>query len=211
MRVLVLVAHPDDEVLGCGGWIARLAKRGHELLVIFTTNGIRHAPISTDSRSDAYQALASLGIPKENVHFLDIETQRSDQYVLRDFTHLVESKAERVDLVITASGHDLNVDHRFANQLAMICFRPIHYRTRIVTAEILSSSEYSDVAFQPNLYVDVTETIELKVSALEQYRKQVVAFPHPRSPEGVRIKAQQRGLECGLSYAEAYHIVRWFD
>jgi LmbE family N-acetylglucosaminyl deacetylase len=206
-----LVAHPDDEVLACGGWIARLAKQDHELLAIFTTNGIRHPPLSTDSRADAYEALAILGVRRENVHFLGIETQRSDQYVLRDFTSLVESKAERVDVVITTSGHDLNVDHRFAYQLALICFRPINYRTRIVTAEILSSSEYSDVAFQPNLYVDVSETIELKLSALKRYEKQVVAFPHPRSPEAVRIKAQQRGLECGLSYAEAYHIVRWFD
>lgn len=179
--------------------------------VIFTTDGIRHPPVSTDSCADAYEALATLGVPRENVHFLGIKTQRSDECVLRDFTSLVESKGKRVDLVITTSGDDLNVDHRFAYQLALVCFRPISYRTRIVTAEVLSSSEYSDVPFQPNLYVDVCETIELKVNALKRYEKQVVPFPHPRSPESIRIKAQQRGLECGITYAEAYHIVRWFD
>lgn len=211
LRVLVLVAHPDDEVLGCGGTIARLAAQDHDISVIFTTDGVRHPPISTDSTEDAYKGLSTLGVRRENVHFLGIETQRSDGYVLRDYTPRVESLAEAVDLVITPSGDDQNVDHRFAYHLALVCFRPIKRRVRIVSMEILSSSEYGDVAFQPNYYVDVTDTIELKLKALEQYTKQVLPFPHPRSPEAVSIKAQQRGLECGFGYAEAFRIIRWFD
>jgi len=206
-----LVAHPDDEVLGCGGTIARMAAHDNDISVIFTTDGIRHPPVSTDSTEDAYEALSVLGVRRENVHFLGIETQRSDGYVLRDYTPKVQSLVPDVDLVITPSGDDLNLDHRFAYQLALVCFRPIKRRTRIVSMEILSSSEYGDVSFQPNYYVDVTDTITLKFRALERYEKQVLPFPHPRSAEAVGIKAQQRGLECGFGYAEAFRIIRWFD
>jgi len=151
-----------------------------------------------------------LGVKKENIHFLNIKTQRSDEYVLRDYTEKVENIGKHADLVIAPSSHDLNVDHVFAYKLALICFRPIQYRTRIVSMEIMSSSEWSDKPFQANYYVDISHTIETKVAAVNKYDTQVQPFPHPRSPEAIRIKAQQRGLEVGYQYAEAFHIIRWF-
>lgn len=204
------MAHPDDEVLGCGGWIAHLIKTNNDVSVIFTTDGVRHPPVSTDSKVDAYEALQSLGVRKENIRFLNIKTQRSDEYVLRDYTEQVEKLSKNVDLVITPSRNDLNVDHVFAYNLAMICFRPVKYRTRIVTMEILSSTEWSDRPFHANYYIDISDTIDLKIASLAKYTKQVLPFPHPRSSEAVRIKAQQRGLEVGYHYAEAFHVVRWF-
>lgn len=147
---------------------------------------------------------------KENVHFLNIKTQRSDEYILRDYTEQVEKVSRDIDLLILPSKHDLNVDHIFAYNLGLICFRPVKYRTKIVTIEILSSSEWSDTPFYANYYVDISNTIDLKIEALSKYTKQILPFPHPRSPESVRIKAQQRGLEVGYDYAEAFHIVRWF-
>lgn len=206
-----MVAHPDDEVLGCGGWLASLAKnKSNDVSVIFTTDGVRHPPVSTDSKDDAYAALKVLGIEKENIHFLGIKTQRSDEYVLRDYTEAVEKIGKNTDVVMVPSKNDLNIDHVFAFNLGMICFRPVKYNTRIVTMEILSSSEWSDKPFHANYYVDITDTINMKIEALSKYTKQVVPFPHPRSPEAVRVKAQQRGLEAGQHYAEAFHIVRWF-
>lgn len=204
------MAHPDDEVLGCGGWIAHLIKNNNDVSVIFTTDGVRHPPVLTDSKEDAYEALQLLGVKKENIHFLNIKTQRSDEYVLRDYTGQIEKLTSNIDLVITPSRHDLNVDHVFAYNLALICFRPVKYRTKILTMEILSSTEWSDRPFHPNYYIDISETIDLKIAALTKYTKQVLPFPHPRSSEAVRIKAQQRGLEVGYHYAEAFHIVRWF-
>ncbi|HDH06341.1 MAG TPA: hypothetical protein ENH01_11675 [Nitrospirae bacterium] len=210
IKVLVLVAHPDDEVLGCGGWIAHLINNKNDVSVIFTTDGVRHPPVSTDSRDDAYDALEVLGVKKEDIHFLNIKTQRSDEFVLRDYTEQVEKISRNTDLVIVPSGFDLNVDHVFAYKLALICFRPVKYRTRIVTMEILSSSEWSDRPFHANYYIDISNTIEKKIASLNKYVKQVLQFPHPRSPEAIRIKARQRGLEAGYDYAEAFHIVRWF-
>lgn len=204
------MAHPDDEVLGCGGWIAHLIKTNNDVSVIFTTDGVRHPPVLTDSKEDAHEALQLLGVKKENIHFLNIKTQRSDEYVLRDYTGQIEKLTNNIDLVITPSRHDLNVDHAFAYNLALICFRPVKYRTKIVTMEILSSSEWSDKPFHANYYIDISDTIDLKIASLAKYTKQVLPFPHPRSSEAVRIKAQQRGLEVGYHYAEAYHIVRWF-
>ena len=151
-----------------------------------------------------------MGVKKENIHFLKIKTQRSDEYVLRDYTEQVEKLSKNIDLVIAPSKYDVNVDHVFAYNLALICFRPVKYRTRIVTMEILSSSEWSDRPFHANYYIDITDTIDLKIGALGKYNKQVLPFPHPRSSEAVRIKAQQRGLEVGYHYAEAFHIIKWF-
>ena len=171
---------------------------------------MRHPPVSTDSKGDAYEALQVLGVNRDDVHFLNIKTQRSDEYVLRDYTEQVEKVARNIDLVIVPSKQDLNVDHVFAHNLALICFRPAKYRTRIITMEILSSTEWSGRPFHANYYVDISETIDSKIEALGKYVKQVLPFPHPRSPEAIRIKAQQRGLEVGYEYAEAFHIVRWF-
>ncbi len=197
-------------MIGCGGWIAQLINNKNDVSVIFTTDGVRHPPASTNSRDDAYRALEVLGVKKEQIHFLDIKTQRSDEYVLRDYTEHVEKIGKKTDLVIVPSGSDLNVDHVFVYKLALICFRPVKYRTKIVTMEILSSSEWSDHPFHANYYVDISNTIEEKIAAVNKYVKQVLPFPHPRSPEAIRIKAQQRGLEVGYHHAEAFHIVRWF-
>ncbi len=141
---------------------------------------------------------------------MDIKTQRSDEYVLRDYTEQVEKIGENSDLVLIPSKYDLNIDHVFAYKLALICFRPIKYRSRIVSMEIISSSEWSDRPFHANYYVDISNTIDKKIEAVKKYDTQVQPFPHPRSPEAIRIKAQQRGLEVGYEYAEAFHIVRWF-
>ncbi len=178
--------------------------------VIFTTDGVRHPPVSTDSKSDAYDALHVLGVDKAKIHFLNMKTQRSDEYVLRDYTGKVEAISKETDLVIVPSNQDLNVDHIFAYNLALVCFRPVTYRTRIVAMEILSSSEWSDRPFHANYYIDIADTIKVKVEALSKYTKQVLPFPHPRSPETLRVKAQQRGLEVGYHYAEAFHVIRWF-
>ena len=171
---------------------------------------MRNPPVSTNSKKNAYSALQVLGVKQENIHFFNIKTQRSDEYVLRDYTKKVEEIGELTDLVIAPSENDLNVDHVFAFKLALICFRPIKYRTRIVSMEIMSSSEWSDRPFHANYYVDISNTIEAKIEAVKKYDTQVLPFPHPRSPEAIMIKAQQRGLEVGYHYAEAFHIVRWF-
>jgi N-acetylglucosamine malate deacetylase 1 len=210
MKVVVLCAHPDDETLGCGGWIARLGAEGHAISVVFTTDGVRHPPISTDSGPDSYAALAELGVPADRVHYLGLPTQRSDGMVLRDVTPRVEPLVQGADLLIVPYEHDLNVDHQFAHQLGLIAGRPIGRQVRLVAMEIVSATEYSSQPFQPNFYVDVSATIERKVAALGKYTKQVLPYPHPRSPESVRIKAQQRGLEVSYHYAEAFRVIRWF-
>ncbi|MBF0541510.1 MAG: PIG-L family deacetylase [Nitrospirae bacterium] len=210
-KVLVLCAHPDDEVLGCGGLIAKLTENGDDVYVIFTTDGVRHPPVCTDSCPDAYEALNVLGVNSTNIFFLGIKTQRSDQYVLRDFTSKVEAIGQDFDLVILPSKDDLNIDHVFAYNLGLICFRPLKRKTKIISMEILSSSEWSDVPFQPNFYIDISNTIEKKLDSLKKYTKQLLQFPHPRSGEAIKIKAKQRGLEVGYKYAEAFKIIRWFE
>lgn len=210
MKVVVLCAHPDDEVLGCGGWIAKLVRDEHPVSVIFTTDGVRHPPARIDNRPDAFEALGVLGVDRDDVRFLGLPMMRSDGQVLRDYTPELEPLVKDADLLIVPSKDDLNVDHVFAYNLGLICCRPIKRQVKIVSMEILSSSEWGDTPFQPNLYVDISATLELKIAALSRYTNEAMEYPHPRSPEGLRIKAQQRGLEVGYRYAEAFKIVRWF-
>lgn len=94
---------------------------------------------------------------------------------------------------------------------AMVVGRSIDRQIGIMTCEVLSSAEWNDVSYEPNFYVDISDTLEKKVEAMHEIDTEIEEWPHPRSEKGIRVKAQQRGMEVGLNYAEAFRIVRWFD
>jgi LmbE family N-acetylglucosaminyl deacetylase len=93
----------------------------------------------------------------------------------------------------------------------MVVGRSIEKPVGIATLEVLSSSEWGPEPFAPNFYTDVSETIDQKVEAMRKIESEVEEWPHPRSVEGIRTKARQRGMEVGYDHAEAFNIVRWFD
>lgn len=217
---LVVVAHPDDEVLGCGGTVARLAAEGKPVHVLLlggvTTSRYKRAEkgdqVNKDAcSSEADRAAAALGAA--SLRRFDFKDNRFDGVPLLDLIKAVEEvKAQvRPDLVLTHDCSDLNVDHRLTHQAVLTAFRPDSGRAAILTCETLSSTEWQDqamAAFAPNLYVAIDGFVEKKIEAMRCYASELRAFPHPRSPEGIRCLAQKRGMEVCVPFAEAFRLVR---
>lgn len=216
-RVLIIAAHPDDEALGCGATIRSLAETGADVRAIFFTNGVgaRSSAHGAQDRAEACsRAALELGISEFTIH--DFPDNRLDTVALLDLTKLVESKIDEFgpQLAMTHSVADLNVDHRVAREATVTATRPTSTQSvrMVLSFEIPSSTEWgSRQSFYPSLFRDVTATWSAKVAALEHYREELRAPPHPRSLEAICALAQWRGSTIGVEYGEAFEIVRLVD
>lgn len=211
MRVVLYLSHVDDDILGAGGLIPQMVEAGHEVSIVYVTDGLLHPPKDVDNRPKAKRAAEILGIDPDNIYFLGFQNQRFDDHALIDLNKGFEELDLNPDLIITNEKTDVNQDHRMVFESAMVVGRSINRQIGIMTCEILSSSEWNDVPFSPNFYVDISETVETKIEAMQEIDTEIEDWPHPRSEKGIRTKARQRGMEVGYEYAEAYRIVRWFD
>ncbi|MBU0546247.1 PIG-L family deacetylase [Patescibacteria group bacterium] len=220
-KVLVVAAHPDDELLGVAGTLSLHIERGDKVEVLILGQGA----LSRDKAGEAEiellheQALAAariIGI--QNVRFEYLPDNAFDTVGILVITKLVERVIAEVrpDILYTHHAHDLNVDHRLTFQAVTTACRPCsrNLPQEVYTFETLSSSEWqskSEEPFRPNVYIDISSTLEKKVSALNEYKSEMRPYPHSRSLEGVRILAQYRGLEAGIKFAEAFHLERRID
>lgn len=222
--VLVVAAHPDDEVLGCGGTIARHAEAGDEVHVLILGEGVT----SRDSRRDNQKrrkdiasldravaaAAKTLGVAK--VHRAYLPDNRFDSVDLLDVIKEVERVVEIVhpDRLYTHHAGDLNIDHRIVHQAAVTAARPMPGGSvsTVLAFEIPSSTEWqganSDRPFLPQVYREVTRTLKKKLKALGAYRSEIRPYPHPRSLRSVEILARHRGTAAGMEAAEAFMLVR---
>lgn len=221
MTVLVVAAHPDDEVLGCGGAIARHARDGEAVHLVFLADGVSSRSPSDDHvaevgrRRDAARVAANI-LGASSVTFHDLPDNQLDMVALLDIARLVESVVEEhsPSLVYTHHRNDLNIDHRRVHQAVMTACRPIPGSRvgTILAFETPSSTEWatpgSAEAFIPNWFVDISETLELAVEALNAYAEEVRDWPHPRSPEALVHLARWRGSCVGLHAAEAFMLAR---
>ncbi len=215
--VLVVAAHPDDEVLGAGGTLARHGNNGDEVRVIFLADGVgAGGTLSqeelTTRKGSARMAADLLGLA--SLHFLDRPDNRLDTVPLLDIVQEIEARMEEVRpaTVYTHHGGDLNVDHRIAHQATLTACRPLPGASikAIYAFEVPSSSEWSSPqiggAFEPRRLVEID--IDLKLQALNCYDQELRKFPHPRSAEAVAALARWRGASAGLEAAEAFDVVR---
>lgn len=220
-RVLVIAAHPDDEVLGCGGTIARHINSGEGVHIVFVADGVssRNNPPQTvaERRNCAVQAAKALGAGQPS--FLDFPDNRLDTVDLLDIVQAIERVVSDVDpqLVYTHHGGDLNIDHRVVHQAVVTALRPTpgrHFKG-ILAFEVLSSTEWASDAighgFRPDRFIDVSATIERKMNALCCYGTEMRPFPHSRSQETVRALATLRGTSVGLVAAEAFSTLKWIE
>jgi len=221
--VLVIAAHPDDEVLGCGGTIAKLAQEGHEVVVAILGEG---GSSRYDERAAADEDLVKklheecrhvakfLGVKDVFMH--SFPDNRFDTLPLLDIVkHLEEVISEvRPEIVFTHHGGDLNIDHAITHRAVLTASRPTegHPVREIYAFEVLSSTEWAFGQFQthfnPNVFVDVSKTIKLSVKAMEIYESEIHHFPHPRSPQALESLARYRGSTVGLEAAEGFELVR---
>lgn len=219
-KVFVVAAHPDDEVLGSGGTIAKAVATGVEVSVLLLGEG----PTSRQSSSpgterthavdSAQLAAQTLGVA--NLYYGALPDNKFDTVPLLEITQLIEAYADKVqpDLVLTHHSGDLNIDHSITHRAVMTAFRPLP-ETKQVTIlgfEVPSSTEYATPnvmpAFVPNVYINISEFLLEKSSALEAYSSEMRTFPHPRSFEAVEHLAKLRGAHSGCDAAEAFVLYR---
>lgn len=226
MKVLVIAAHPDDEVLGCGGTIARHVAAGDDVRVMFLTDGVSARRLSSgtpdqtaiNNRLD--EAIKSCDVLRYEQFKIPTpvtaeKDNRLDEVALLDIVKQIEIFAEEDApyIVYTHHGGDLNIDHRIAHQATMTAFRPQSGSTvkAIYAYEVPSSTEWAGdtlPAFRPNHFVDVSAYMDQKLAALQAYEEELRPFPHPRSIEAVKALASWRGASVGLKAAEAFMTVR---
>lgn len=220
-NILVVAAHPDDEVLGCGGTMARLAGEGYHVETLILGEGItsrgnrRNTEANTlklsSLRHDCKEANKILKVKKLTMgKFPD---NRFDSVPLLEIVKFVEEVKEKIQptTIFTHWGKDLNVDHQRTFQAMLAATRPQPGETvrEIYVFATLSSTEWNFTeSFTPDCFFDITRTIDLKLRAMSKYRNELRDYPHPRSLKGIEIAAAGMGMRVGLNYAEAFKTIR---
>jgi LmbE family N-acetylglucosaminyl deacetylase len=224
MKVLVIAAHPDDEVLGCGGTISRISA-DHAVYTLILGEGVTSRnPAPRKSRmqvkvlrEQARAANRCMGV--QDLFFCDLPDNRFDTVPLLTIIRHIEDVASDInpDQVFVHHAGDLNIDHVLTHRAALTAFRPTGEGRvkRLLAYEVPSSTEWGDPGawggFSPTLYVDIGATLETKIEAMELYASEIRSPPHPRSKEGIENLARLRGMEAGLSSAEAFRILRCIE
>jgi N-acetylglucosamine malate deacetylase 1 len=221
MNVLAVVAHPDDEILGCGATLLRLREEGHRVYsVVLCANADARVDRPDDLDKWAKEAAEMVGIEETIGHdFLNIQFNTVPHIKM---VKVIEQAILRFrpEWIFTLHPSDLNVDHRVTYEATMAAAMlpqrlttdlPVTMIKKISLCEVVSSTDWappSQGSFQPNTFVDVGKTFDRKLAALEHFRGAMKPFPHSRSLENVRALAHVRGAQVGIPLAEAFVTVR---
>jgi LmbE family N-acetylglucosaminyl deacetylase len=217
MNVVVIAAHPDDEILGAGGTLARHARAGADVHAVVVAEGAtsRYADGMVEAlHKSGRRAAEEIGFA--SIRFMNLPDQRLDTLPLVDVTQQLEATLEelRPTIVYTHFPGDVNADHGVVSRAAWTACRPYHLPSlrRFVVFETPSSTEWggpgSGARFEPNLYVDVSGTLDAKLAAIECYESELRDYPHPRSSRALRERAAYWGSTVGLNYAEPFRLLR---
>ena len=221
--VLVVAAHPDDEILGVGGTVRRHIENGDAVYALvlgegqtsrWTQRELADPEVLKKLHEDSYNAAKIIGF--KDIFFESLPDNRFDSVALLDVVKIVESYIEEIKPAIIYTHHsgDLNVDHQVTHKAVLTATRPIgNYSVKeIYGFETVSSTEWNfgnkEQSFYPQKYVDVTDTFDVKCKAMEEYKSELCQFPHPRSLKMLEAVATMRGSTVGIELAEAFEVIR---
>lgn len=215
--VLVVVAHSDDEVLGCGGTMLRHIARGDEVHVIFLTNGVgaRGSDVGANARSAACdKVMSTAGVT--SFRQFDYPDNQLDKIALLEIVKVVEDAISslRPTIIYTHFQGDLNIDHRICSSAVSTACRPLPEtgHIQIFAFEVPSSTEWSNTSnFNPTHFVNIEKFLDAKLGLMCLYEDEIRSFPHPRSLEAIGALAKWRGSTAGFQAAEAFMSLqtRW--
>jgi len=213
MKVLVFAPHNDDEVLGVGGTMARMAAEGHEVYVCEVTSGKNSGRVEL-IKSEARKAHKLLGV-KESI-FLDLPVvELRDMLMIELNRRFVETvQMVQPDVAFIPHKGDMHRDHYEVAMAAMVALRPVELPNlkAIYAYETLSETEWNmptaDNLFVPNVWVDISDYIDKKIDAMKCYETQIQKFPNPRSDKGIRALAEYRGSTICKEAAESFMLIR---
>jgi len=219
-KVLVVAAHADDEILGCGGTMAKHVDAGDDVAVVFMTDGVGARPDDSASEdvelreSAANKALSIIGA--RLLAQLNLPDNSMDMMARIEITQQLEPIIDSFNpnIIYTHHGGDLNVDHRRVLEAVLTACRPQPHCNvdEIYSFEVASSTAWhgSSLArdFTPHCYIDISEQLNRKLQALEAYREEMRGFPHARSLKALEHQAHWRGSQIGVSAAEGFVVER---
>ena len=218
-KILIVAAHPDDEILGCGGTISKLIKK-NTFEVLFMTDGVSSRKKNNKKflkRKKAYEDLfkyLSLPLPN-NLNFPD---NQMDKIPLLKIVKKIEQNINKFkpDTVITHYSNCLNIDHRITFEAVITACRPLPGSSvkRILSFEIPSSTDWAIFEgknFQPNYFVDISQHLRNKIKLLKFYKDELREYPHSRSIKAIKSLASVRGVSCGTKYAEGFYLNRLIE
>ena len=235
MKILIIVAHPDDEILGMGGTILNHTKKGDDVTIVYLTTGIASRRSSNYNNSPSYKLSKneSIKIKKQILElqndaknsskilgvkktiFFDYPDNELDTVPLLKIIKTIEEIVSSImpDRIYTSHFADLNVDHRTVFEAILTACRPTGLPVKeIICFEILSSTEWTfSYDFKPNYFINIEKELASKIKAMKIYKNEIRKFPHPRSIENIKISAKRWGTVCGFNAAEAFQIIRKFE
>jgi len=221
--ILIVAAHPDDEVLGCFGTVARLINEGCEVYTLILGEGktSRDEERQVQNKKDEIAELSNeiqnansiIGIKKVFVE--SFPDNRFDSVDLLDIIKVIFKVKEEVkpDIIFTHYENDLNIDHQLTYKAVITATRPMEGECvkEIYSFEILSSTEWNyPLSFSPDTFYDISDTLSLKLKAMQAYKSELCQYPHPRSLEGIELNAKYYGMRTGKKAVEAFKSVRVF-
>ncbi len=226
-RILIIAAHPDDEILGCGGYIINQVKLGNEVKVLYLSEGVTARFSKKELKSS--KAITDIKIRKKMaescakylkfqiIDFLDHNNLRMQRLDLLDLVKVINKYINKIkpDIILCNHSGDLNTDHRIAFEATFTALRPFTIKKKFfefLTYEVVSSTNWSNKnigkKFSPNYYLEITKYIDIKKKALGFYKKEMRDYPHSRSWKSILYHHHTRGAEVGLEYAEAFEVIK---
>ena len=224
-NILIIAAHPDDEVLGCGGTVAKMSKNGDNVDVLIISDGVSSRNLKDKvlkknlilRRKACKLSCDLLGINKPD--FENFPDNQLDKIPLLKITRVIEKKIKKIkpNIIFTHHWGDLNIDHQKISKAVITACRPQKSNNvkTLLFFEIPSSTEWQISSkknlFSPNWFFDISSTINLKIKALKFYKSELKKSPHPRSLAVIKTLAEWRGAVVGSKAAEAFELGRKYE
>lgn len=216
-RVMIVAAHPDDEILGCGGTLIKHRENGDEIFILWLADGESSRGKQKNIRKRNQQAkTVARQLKTKGAKFGKFPDNEFDKVSLLRIARLVEAVVRmwKPNVIYTHHEGDLNVDHRLTYRAVITACRPGMFPSveEIMTFEVLSSSQWqpetAENVFLPNVFVNIEKFIREKIKLVNIYEDELRAFPHPRSIQGIKVLAKYRGMQGDMRYAEAFKGIR---